>query len=799
MSTLWRKALADFGANKTRTFLMVLTITLGVFSVGFIGNLQATINRDMQADFDSSNPPEARIYGVEATDDWVRALASVPGVRDVEGRGQVSAQLVKADGSQVSIQFNVVKSLESMRVGTLKPADPLDGYIPVLGRRDVVIDRSAAGALTLKPGDLLEIQLPDGHMRQLRFQGYVHAVTGYPYSFTGFLTAYVTSETGEYLGGPKNFNQLLISVAQDQTNYDHVSSVAQAVVDRFKKDGFDNAQASISSNPGHHFAWQILQSGMLILGILGWLTVVLSGFLIVNTIVALMSQHVRQIGIMKAIGGGFWQIFAMYLALLLAFGGLALVISIPLSAWASYQVAAFMAGFLNYELGSFYIDPNIMLLQTVLALTVPLLAALAPLLNSVRVPVREALNNYGIGGSQGGKATDPLTGRLEFFPRPVLVSLRNAFRRKLRVSLTLFALVLGGAIFISVFNHWDALDRAMRDVQGYFLADINLSFMRPHHFEELESIAMKVPGVQKVEGWMSWGGQILSADGESWDQVSFLAPPANSTMIHPILTDGRWLTPLDKNTIVIGNHLLKIRPDLKVGDWVTIKLNDKKYDWQIIGIYRMPGNTSPPLLYTNYEYLSELMHVPHQVYELHVDIVQHDALTEDSVARQLQDAFGQRDMDIGDVQRGTEWIAEQKNQTNVLAYFLFFMAALIAFVGGLGLMGLMSINVMERTREIGVMRAIGAGNADIQLIVIAEGIVIGLVSWVLAIVLSLPVTYLLDYAIGISIFQAPLSVVYNWTGSVAWLAGILLISTLASAIPAWRASRLTIRETLVYE
>jgi putative ABC transport system permease protein len=83
--------------------------------------------------------------------------------------------------------------------------------------------------------------------------------------------------------------------------------------------------------------------------------------------------------------------------------------------------------------------------------------------------------------------------------------------------------------------------------------------------------------------------------------------------------------------------------------------------------------------------------------------------------------------------------------------------------------------------------------------VIAEGLVIGLASWVLAVILSFPITYLLDYSIGISIFQAPLSVIFNWSGSFAWLAGILLIATLASAIPAWRASRLTVRETLVYE
>src|SRR5690348_12091537 len=80
MSALWRKVLADFWANKTRTFLMVLTITLGVFSVGFVGNGGAMMNRDMDADFNSSNPAEAEIYVGTFDEDWLRALGKVPGV-----------------------------------------------------------------------------------------------------------------------------------------------------------------------------------------------------------------------------------------------------------------------------------------------------------------------------------------------------------------------------------------------------------------------------------------------------------------------------------------------------------------------------------------------------------------------------------------------------------------------------------------------------------------------------------------------------------------------------------------------
>jgi len=359
--------------------------------------------------------------------------------------------------------------------------------------------------------------------------------------------------------------------------------------------------------------------------------------------------------------------------------------------------------------------------------------------------------------------------------------------------------VLGGAIFIAVFNLWLSFDQTMRDVQGYFLADINFSFTGPHYFEDVKAIALKNPNVTGVEGWMTASAQLMSASGKSSDEIALLAPPSNSTLIQPIITAGRWLNPLDKNAVVIGNQLFKVRPELKVGDWITIKIDNEEKKWQIVGVYRLPGNTNPPLLYTNYEYLSQVLHRPNQVYELRVLTSQHDAATQKAISNVLEQDFRRRNVPVAYIQQGAVWMAQQKSQTDVLVYFMLVMAVLIASVGGLGLMGMMSINVMERTREIGVMRAIGAADHDIQMIVIAEGLAVGLTSWLLAVLLSIPITYLLTYGVGLSLFQSPLPVMFNWTGSLAWLLGILLVAAISSAIPAWRASRLTVRDTLVYE
>ena len=114
-------------------------------------------------------------------------------------------------------------------------------------------------------------------------------------------------------------------------------------------------------------------------------------------------------------------------------------------------------------------------------------------------------------------------------------------------------------------------------------------------------------------------------------------------------------------------------------------------------------------------------------------------------------------------------------------------------------MSTMSINVMERTREIGVMRAIGASNWNIQSIVIVEGMIIGLISWIISLALAVLLTNVMTSGVGLLLFGKPLTIVYGWDGIFLWLTGILVIGILASGLPARGASRMTVKDTLAYE
>jgi putative ABC transport system permease protein len=127
------------------------------------------------------------------------------------------------------------------------------------------------------------------------------------------------------------------------------------------------------------------------------------------------------------------------------------------------------------------------------------------------------------------------------------------------------------------------------------------------------------------------------------------------------------------------------------------------------------------------------------------------------------------------------------------------MAVLLAVVGGLGLMGTMSINVLERIREIGVIRAIGASDGAVQQIVIVEGVLIGLLSWLMGVVIALPVSMLLSQVVGELILQDALTYTFSVSGALLWLVIVVTLAALASFLPARNASRLTVREVLAYE
>ena len=161
--------------------------------------------------------------------------------------------------------------------------------------------------------------------------------------------------------------------------------------------------------------------------------------------------------------------------------------------------------------------------------------------------------------------------------------------------------------------------------------------------------------------------------------------------------------------------------------------------------------------------------------------------------------YGAHDMKVSYSQTGHDVQEQSRSVFEIIAILLLAMSVLAAVVGGIGLMGTMSINVLERRREIGMMRATGATSPVVAGIFVFEGVLIGVLSWVLAVPLSYPAAKLFGRVIGDTLLSADLYFHYSVAGALAWLVIVVVVAVLASLLPALQATRVSVREALAYE
>ncbi|HEU5099660.1 MAG TPA: FtsX-like permease family protein, partial [Roseiflexaceae bacterium] len=437
-------------------------------------------------------------------------------------------------------------------------------------------------------------------------------------------------------------------------------------------------------------------------------------------------------------------------------------------------------------------------------LLAPLLAALAPVLRGARITVREAISGYGLGkGHFGGGRIDrllvglDLVSKLRFLSRPLLLSLRNTFRRKGRLALTLGTLTVAGVIFMAVMSVRASLNLTLDDIFAYYNYDVNVTMGRPYRTAQLDGV-LRIPGVAGVEYWSGYSAQRLLADDRlSANGFSVLSLPAQTEIFKPKIRDGRWLLPEDAPAVVVNTEFLKKEPDVKLGDEIRIKVAGKKTTLRVVGIADILFDQ--PSVYVNQPYFSQVVGDVGTSSQAQVLTERHDGAFQAQVAKAIEERFKQQGIELSGTLTLTKLQENSSGGINVIVIFLLIMAVLLAVVGGLGLMGTMSINVLERTREIGVMRAIGASDGAVLRIVMVEGILIGMISWLIGALIALPVSKLMNEGVGIA-FQAPgLSFTFSVAGVLLWLGIVVALAGLASFLPAWNATRVTVRDVLSYE
>lgn len=239
-------------------------------------------------------------------------------------------------------------------------------------------------------GDKVTVELSNGQKYDLDITGTMHDLNAFPGNMVPLPTAYVSFQTLAWMGFPGQSNEIDIVTKDKITSIPELGTVASAIRQKIENRGLTVYSAQVK-NADEHWAKPVSQSFTLILSGLGVFSLILSAFLVVNTISALIAQQKRQIGMMKAIGGTARQIINLYLVLVSFYGLLALFIGLPISLGLGYLFMQMVANLLNLDITNFYLPARVFFLELGAAILVPAIAAALPILGGVKISVPKPL------------------------------------------------------------------------------------------------------------------------------------------------------------------------------------------------------------------------------------------------------------------------------------------------------------------------------------------------------------------------------------------------------------------------
>jgi putative ABC transport system permease protein len=803
-SVLLRKSLADITQRKGRAVLVTLGILIGVLGLTAVNTANDVVGGAFIYSHDQSTSPDM-VFSAPAVDPSVVAtLLRIPNVARVQLRSEYYSSWHTATG-RASIQIDGYTDLDHIQLGTFQLTS---GRLP--GAGEIVIDSRADAIQPVAIGDTVTVDTSGG-TASLRVVGLARtpgwATVDNGVQAVGYMqasalqqavgqrppTAGATPSTAKARGGPTLNSVVMAKLRDTQQAMPTYQAVEQALTQAGVKvaDGtlFDTTSGAIAIN------------GMLVvIRVLALVALVSTCLLIVNTMNTLITEQMAIVGTMKALGGTRRTIMRGYLMSVGIYGVVGTILGLAAGVVVGNQIAAMLAGRMHIDIGSFQTSAWVVVVSVLVGLLLPPLAALGPLWQGTRLTVREAIAAYGVtSGQRSSKRTSALTTRFSFLalvPQTVWLGLRGIFRKRMRAVLTLVALTLSCAVFMSVQVATGSIGYTLDQQANAFTNDLTTQWgsikYHPGIYEQITSHVQALPNVARVEPRM--GGTVSTSQGE----LSLTGLEAQTQFFHYHLVDGRWLAPADANRVVLSD-LAAGRLHLQVGDTLTLTQESRQVRWTVIGIVhdlQVGGGIGEA--FTTIENMNvNLLGLPADtMMTLMVQAHDHSEDAVNQLAGPIETTLGSLGIQaqITTLQQMTAFA----QSANLIIYVLFYsIAIIVALVGLLGLFNTISTSVLERRLEIGILRSLGAIGRRVASVFWVEGTTLALLAWVAGTLLGVPGAYgiirLLSALIMPFDFYVPPAPV------LTTLCFAIVVTLLASTGPALHASRMQLREVLRYE
>lgn len=814
-SLLTVKLRRDLQATWTRIALMVVAIAVSLAAFSAVLNAWTAIARETEQAYLSTDPASATIRFDPAVDAEQmaaieRAARDLPNVIEATGRTQFTTDIaVNGQLRELQLQVFVAAPDDPMRMANFEVEN---GAWPP-GSDEIFISGDSLDLLDVRVGDTVSLPA-SGEPAELRVANTVYDPSLAPASQEQTGRGYLSTDSLAAVGGSAVLDQLKVQIgdqlasALPSRDRDAIVAVAARIGEWLRQEhGLAVQEIQVPEPYAHpHQGQADALLGAMLVG--AGSALLLSTILVANMLAGLFAQQIPQIGIMKAIGGSSGRVARLYLAMILTIAGAATALALPVGIMAGRAFVPSAFGFLGIEAASSAPAWWTYIVVVAAGLALPVLMALVPLVRTSRTTVRAAIDHHG-GGNQPRISTGFLArlSRLPAFDRGLLMAIRNTVRRPARFLLAVGLLASAGMMFIAGVSARDGMQAVADESNDQLSWDVTVQLEAPAPAADVIRLVEQMPQVRRVEGWtitsasVSEAGQLpisRTYPDQGHGRLTVTAVPAETTMFTPpALREGRWLTPDETGAIVLNQvTLANTDADLRIGDTVDLALGGTRTEWRIVGFAEERSAASRG--YVTAAGLAAATGRRGAANSLRIETDQHDEQSRVSFADAVDQVLSSAGVDVRSAESVGRMEAVTGGHLEPILVILLVTALPMGVIGCIGLASTMSANVLERTREFGIMHAIGALPRAVRRLVVAEGVLVALASCLVAALPAIGMTAAIDSVVGNTFMDTPLPFRVSLTAAGIWTTLIILGAMLATDAAATRASRITVREALGY-
>jgi len=800
VNTLNRKAWGDLTRHRARTLLTALSLSLAIASLGFL-SVPSLLNAAMNRQVAGSHLNDVGIFTnvINLTPAQLSAVGHLPGVAAVSPVLGYTAKATSAAGTRnVSIAGG---DLASAPVNTV----PLmTGRLP--GPGEVLADagNGRAADYRVPVGGMIDVLSASGTMMRLRVSGTGLNLAATP-GANGSATPvfYATHATVESLRGVRGYDYLGLRLTDD-TGAEQSRVITEVRAYLTARTGTDPMTALPTTRaPGQWPGKSGFNEIMALLYIITILAFLSSLFLISATMSTLIAEQAGEIAILKTLGGRRRQIGGIALRTATMLGAAGAVVGTILGIVIAYLLTRYFALKLIDVSFGFAISAPVVVASLVLGPALAAAASLPALRRALRRPVAETLAGTATSGFGSGRldrlvARSGLLARTEV-PTSVRMGVRNALRQKRRSAATIAQVAVAAGLAISFLALGQSVTAAISQTVGklhfsFSAGEASGKGARPFTSQAL-GVATSSPGVT--------GAELIETSSVQYNGQTYQAWGLG---MHPLysyrLRTGRWFTAADSAggartaaPVVLGPAVARTT-GARVGQVLTLTMAAGPTRVRVIGIDTGEINAGQ-IVYFPSQVLERLDGTPGAGNSIWFTT----ASSDHAVIDRATTAAANRLDAAGYPVSTTEIYVAQAQLTAADTSILTIVQILGLVVVAITLIGLVSalgMGVIERTREVGILRCIGARARQIRRVFSAEAVLLAAVGWAFGVL------------IGWLIYQGLLALVARYVDlslpqeflpviPLITLAGVLVLTLLVIRGPLRRATRIQPGTALRYQ